>query len=135
MYIGKESAALKQIYLIFKLFLFSLVFLTACSGLSTEETPPPDPVDSAGEFAPIVSATGVVLPTDWARLSISATGVVDEVLVSEDESVTTGQVLVRLQGKEQLQAALSAAQLELASAQRALNDLNENTALVAAQVL
>jgi multidrug resistance efflux pump len=43
--------------------------------------------------------------------------------------------MVRLQGKEQLQAALSAAQLELVSAERALNDLNENTALVAAQAL
>jgi len=66
MYIGKESAALKK-HLIFKLFLSSLVFVTACSGLSSEETPPPDPVVSAGEFAPIVSATGVVVPTDWAR--------------------------------------------------------------------
>ena len=119
MYIGKESAALKKNHLIFKLFLFSLVFATACSGLSAEEIPPPEPAVSAGEFAPIVSATGIVVPIDWARLSMSASGVVDEVLVSEDESVTVGQVMVRLQGKEQLQAALSAAQLELASAQRA----------------
>ncbi len=135
MYIGKESAALKKNHLIFKLFLFSLVFATACSGFSSEETPPPEPAVSVGDFTPIVSATGVVVPTDWARLSMSATGVVDEVLVSEDESVTAGQVMVRLQGKEQLQAALSAAQLELVSAQRALNDLNENTTLLAAQAL
>jgi multidrug efflux pump subunit AcrA (membrane-fusion protein) len=135
MYIGKESAALKKTHLMFKLFLISLVVLTACSGLSAEETPPPEPAVSAGDFTPIVSATGVVVPIDWARLSMSAAGVVDEVLVSEDESVTAGQVMVRLQGKEQLQAALSAAQLELVSAERALNDLNENTALVAAQAL
>ena len=115
--------------------LFSMAFIAACSGFSPVETPAPEAAVSEGEFMPIVSATGVVVPIDWARLSMSAAGVVDEVLVSEDESVTAGQVLVRLQGEEQLQAALSAAQLELVSAQRALNDLNENTSLVAAQAL
>jgi multidrug efflux pump subunit AcrA (membrane-fusion protein) len=135
MYIGKESATLKQKHFIFIWILFSLLFLTACSSLSSEETPPAEPVVSGEEFTPIISATGVIVPIDWASLSISATGVVDEVLVSADESVTAGQVLVRLQGEEQLQAALSAAQLELASAQSALNDLNENTALMAAMAL
>jgi len=135
MYIGKESATLKQKHFIFIWILFSLLFLTACSSLSSEETPPAEPVVSGEEFTPIISATGVIVPIDWASLSMSATGVVDEVLVSADESVTAGQVLVRLQGEEQLQAALSAAQLELASAQSALNDLNENTALMAAMAL
>ncbi len=135
MYTGKESAALKQNHLIVKFFLFCLVFVTACSGLTAEETPTSELEISADEFSPIVSATGAVVPIDWARLSMSATGVVDEVLVSEDDSVTAGQVLVRIQGKEQLQAAISGAQLELASAQSALNDLNENTALIAAQAL
>lgn len=115
--------------------LFSMAFITACSGVSSEETPAAEAVVSEGEFAPIVSATGVIVPIDWASLSMTTPGVVEEVLVSEDEFVNPGQVLVRLEGKEQLQAALSAAQLELASAQLALNDLNENTALLAAQAL
>jgi multidrug resistance efflux pump len=115
--------------------LFALAFTTACNGLSSVDTPEPEPTVSEGEFVPIVSATGVVVPTDWARLSMSATGVVEDVLVSEDEFVNPGQVLVRLEGTEQLQAALAAAQLELASAQAALNELNEKTALLAAQAL
>jgi multidrug efflux pump subunit AcrA (membrane-fusion protein) len=133
--VGKESAALNQRQIIFKWLLLSLVLLTACSGLSSEETPPLEPEFSAEEFAPIVSATGIVLPVEWARLSMSSSGVVDEILVNEDDSVTVGQVLVRLQGTEQLQAALAAAQLELVSAQSALNDLHENTSWMAAKSL
>ncbi len=133
--VEKGSTDMMKKILTIIILLFNMAFFAACSSFSSAETPEPEPAVVEEEFVPIVSATGVVIPTDWARLSMSATGVVEDVLVDEDEFVNPGQVLVRLEGKEQLQAALAAAQLELASAQQALNELNENTALLAAQAL
>lgn len=115
--------------------LLSLGFIMACSGISTTETPEPESLVSGADVPAIVSATGVVVPVDWAQLSMTASGVIEEVLVSEDDLVQPGQVLIRLEGREQFQAALTAAQFELAIAQKALNDLHENTALLAAQAL
>jgi multidrug resistance efflux pump len=91
-FVEKKSQDMTKNNLIIIFSLLSMIFVTACSGISSEETPESEPAASAEEFAPIVSATGVVVPTDWARLSMSATGVVDEVFVSEDESVTAEQV-------------------------------------------
>lgn len=122
-------------HLMIKLTLLSLGFLAACSGISSGDTPTPEAALSAEDFVPVISATGAVVPVEWSRLSITTAGVLEDVLVSEDESVNAGQVLVRLQGKEQFQAALSAAHLELASAQLALNELNQNTDLMAALAL
>ena len=49
------------------------------------------------------------------------------------DSVKAGEVLLRLDGLERLQAARDGAELELLSAQRALDDLTENWPLVKAQ--
>lgn len=115
--------------------LLGLVLLVSCSGLGSNETPTPEAEQSAGDFTPVVSATGVLVPAEFATLSMTTAGVVDEVLVKEDEQVLSGQVLVRLEGKEGLEAGITAAQFELANAQQALNALNEDTDLTAAQAL
>jgi multidrug resistance efflux pump len=62
-------------------------------------------------------------------------GVVAEVHVSEGDVVSQGDVLIRLEGTEQLQAAVSAARFELVNAQYALDELYEDTDLLAAQSL
>lgn len=96
--------------------------LTACSVLSPQTTPTPvtGPVTSV---ALVVSATGAVVPVQWASLSMKTSGVVKEVLVSEDQVVSTDQVLVRLEGQEGLQAALTTARYELSAAQQAYDQL------------
>ncbi len=86
-------------------------------------------------FTPIVSATGEVVPEQHAYLSVKTGGVVEEVLVEEGDTVQAGQVLVRLEGTEQLEAAVAAAKFELANAEYALNQLYEDTDLLAAQAL
>jgi HlyD family secretion protein len=106
--------------------------LSACSP-AAEETEAPEPV--AVDFSPVVSATGVVVPEQEALLSVSAGGVVEDVLVEKGDEVTTGQVLVQLEGTEQQIAAVSATALELANAQYALDKLYEDTNLLAAQAL
>lgn len=111
-----------------------LLILPACGGAASETAvveAGPEPAD----FAPVVSATGEVTPEREALLSVETGGVVAEVLVAEGALVYAGDVLVRLEGAEQLQAAVSAAQLELANAQYALDALYEDTDLLAAQAL
>lgn len=98
------------------------MLMAACSGFSTQSSPTAEPPVNE-EITPMVSATGVVTPADWTILSLSASGIVDTVLVEEGESVVEGQVLVRLKGREEFVAAISAAQFEVTTAQKALQDL------------
>jgi HlyD family secretion protein len=99
-----------------------LLVLSGCSGLGGTPAPTAEAVDES-EFTPIVSATGVVVPERWAVLSISLPGNLAEVLVKEDQVVQAGETLLRLKGKEDLQAAVSMADLELKTAEQALVDL------------
>jgi multidrug efflux pump subunit AcrA (membrane-fusion protein) len=109
-----------------------LLILAACSP-AAEETVSPEPV--AASLPSIVSATGEVVPEVEALLSVTAGGVVEDVLVAKGDTVSTGQVLVKLEGSEQQFAAVSAAELGLANAQFALEALYKDTDLLASQAL
>jgi HlyD family secretion protein len=111
----------------------SFVFILSACSTTAEETATPEPI--AVDYTPIVSATGEVIPEQEALLSVSTGGVVASVLVNEGDSVKAGDVLVQLEGTEQQQAAVSAAELELANAQFALDALYKDTDLLAAQAL
>lgn len=88
--------------------ILSLLLVGCGSGeQNTASTPEPD---GAQNFGAVISATGVVVPEQWASLSARSQGVIKEVLVTEGERVSTGQVLVRLDGQEAAQAKLSEAQ-------------------------
>jgi len=113
---------------------FAIIFSLAACNASTETEIPATEIPLE-EFTPFVSATGEVLPKQSALLSVKTGGVVAEVLVSEGDTVKEGDVLIRLQGTEQLQAAVSSAGFELANAQYALEALYEDTDLLAAQAL
>ncbi len=117
----------------FALIALITVFILSACGTAAGETSPPEaaPVD----LPPIVSATGEVVPSQEALLSVTVGGVVQDVLVEKGDPISAGQVLVRMEGSEQQKAAVSAAQLELANAQFALESLNNNTDLLAAQAL
>ena len=73
----------------------------------------------------MVSATGKVVPAQWSRLSLSVSGIIEEV-AEEGDHVESGQVLVRLRGEEDLQAAIAAAEFEISAAQKARDDLITN---------
>jgi multidrug efflux pump subunit AcrA (membrane-fusion protein) len=108
------------------------LLVSACSALPSQATPTaePEPVE---DFTPIVSATGVLVPEKFATLSITSAGVVAEVLVEEDDLVSTGETLLRLQGEENLAAAISAAEYEVAAAEHDLDTLYKDTDLRAAE--
>jgi HlyD family secretion protein len=120
--LGSPSNEKKTILLLVYAMMVLSLLASGCSGLGGTPTPTEAP-DEAEGFTPVVSATGVVLPARWAVLSLGVPGKIEELLVKEDQEVAAGEVVLRLEGKEDLQAAISAANLELQSAQQALEDL------------
>jgi multidrug efflux pump subunit AcrA (membrane-fusion protein) len=94
------------------------LLLAACGG--QEETPPPQP-----DILPVeaVIAEGNLVPNDDLSLSFTVRGKVADILVEEGDMVSEGDVLVRLADREQAEATLAAAELELITAQQAYDDL------------
>ncbi|MEW5872491.1 MAG: efflux RND transporter periplasmic adaptor subunit [Chloroflexota bacterium] len=109
---------------ILALILLAALLLSGCSGLPQSPTPTVAPPDT-GDLAPIVSATGEVTPAESSVLSVTAPGLIAEVLVKEGDAVEAGQVLVRLKGREELQAAIAGAKFETTAAQKAIDDLDD----------
>ena len=94
------------------------LILAACGG--RDETPTAQPAPVAAEA---VIAEGHLVPNDDLTLSFTVRGKVAEILVAEGEMVREGDVLIHLADREQAEAALAAAQLELITAQQAYDDL------------
>ena len=86
------------------------------------------------DFQPVISATGIVLPSKKVVLSFPAAGIVDAIMVKEGEVVEKGKTLMALEGREQTHAALEAARLELILANQSLDDVHRTAELVSAQV-
>ena len=72
-----------------------------------------------------VSASGVLVPLQIAQMSFSTGGNVLKVNVNDGDIVKAGQVLAQLAGKEKLDAAVKVANLELLTAEKALQDLKD----------
>lgn len=97
-------------------------------------TPTPQAPTESAEAAPlVVSAEGQVVPARYVRLSFDIAGTVEEVFVQKGETVQAGQIIARLKNREQFEAAITAAKLELLSAQQALDALSENAEVNVAQ--
>jgi HlyD family secretion protein len=110
--------------------------LTACQTPVSAATPT---VVTATNSAPAQAKTGVLIfegeavPVDYVTLAFPVNGIVDEVLVKEGEAVQQGDLLARLKGSEKQKAAISSAEKELLTAQKALDDLNSNSNVARAQ--
>ena len=104
--------------------------LAACNSDSnaTEQSEIPIVVD---EFS--IIADGRLNPIESVQLSFSAGGEILSVLVEEGDYVERGQSLALLADREQYEAAVAGARLELVSAQQALDALYENADTMAAQ--
>jgi len=116
----------------FSILLLCMLLVSGCSGFGGQATPT-QAVEAEDDFETVISATGVVVPADLATLSFSTSGIIEEVLVKENDPVAQGDTLVRLQGQETLGAAISAANLELLAAQQALDSLFEDPELRSAR--
>jgi multidrug efflux pump subunit AcrA (membrane-fusion protein) len=108
------------------------LLLSACGGVTAT-------AQSAATLAPVttaggsVTAEGHLVPVSHTDLYFQGAGRVSEVRVKEGDLVKKGDVLVSLGDREAAQAAISAAQLAQAAAQRQMDDLQKNAALAKAQ--
>lgn len=118
--------------------LFLLVALLVLSILlsACEAAPAPTALAQSADAnvdSALISAEGTLLPESSAKLSFTQGGLVAEVLVQPGDVVSNGDVLARLTGIEAVQAELAAAELERTLASQALDQLNRNAMLSAAQ--
>jgi HlyD family secretion protein len=115
-----------------------LLIFSGCS-----RKPAPDPTPS---FTPLaaravsrsvgtVTASGVVVPHQEAHLGFAISGRVEKVGIAIGDKVRMGELLVQLEGSEQLIAAETAANLESINAQQALDALYKDTDYNSAQAL
>lgn len=116
----------RTITLTLSLLLTSLA-LIACGGAAAE--PSPTPVQGDELFNPMVSATGVIVPTQWATLSVETNGEIVELPIQMGDEVAAGDLVAALDNRASLQAAVTAARMELVSAENALEELRENAPL------
>jgi len=103
----------------FSIFILAGLLFAACSPAGAQPTEATaTPIVAADDT---LIAEGRVEPLHYAEIAFNASGVVSEVLVAEGQKVRKGDPLVRLGGESD--TAYTAAQLELVSAQQALQDL------------
>lgn len=108
----------------------SMLIVSACSsGISTAQATPVPTVIAD----PSIVVDGRLEPIRYAEIAFNASGIVSDVPVEEGQAVKQGDPLLRLGGESDTQYA--AAQLELASAEKALNDLQNTGASDLAQTV
>jgi multidrug resistance efflux pump len=121
--------------------LFTLLTLSGCGVLanaspiplptvvlgSSNATPQAASSSTAQTTGGGVTASGIVVPAHQAQMASALGGNVKSVDVAVGDQVKAGQVLVRLAGSEKLEAAVEAANLQLLTAQQALQTLNDNS--------
>lgn len=88
----------------------------------------------------VKSADGVVakcklVPIQYVDLSFNTSGLVEQVLVKDGDVVSEGQIIASLRNQEQIHSAIAAAELELATSQKALADLYNQAPIQAAEAL
>jgi multidrug efflux pump subunit AcrA (membrane-fusion protein) len=118
---------MKKLTILVSLFLAAAV-LIGC-GAKTSGTSEATPTPAAHT----IIAEGHLVPNRSLYLSFLASGRVEEVLVARGDQVSSGQVLVQLGDRQQAEAALAGARLELVSAQQAYDALSRTDGLTRAQ--
>jgi multidrug efflux pump subunit AcrA (membrane-fusion protein) len=103
-----------------KVFLVLSILIVTLAACSSAPTPTPDASTSAQPLPAVVSASGKVLPEQWANLSFRAGGPIVELKVQSGDTVKANDVIARLDDVDaklavaQAEAALAMAQAQLA---------------------
>jgi multidrug efflux pump subunit AcrA (membrane-fusion protein) len=119
-----------QLALIF--FLLLGLSLSACSsiGLGASDPTPTAIPQSASPTSNDVIAEGHVEPLENKYLGFAVAGRIAELLVANGDEVSQGQTLARLANSEEAQARLDSANLEIETAQQALDELQRTAEFV-----
>ncbi len=118
--------------ILYLLMIAAVLVLSSCSQGTPDLTVESNNIN-LNDFQPVISATGIVLPSKKVVLSFPAAGIVDAIMVKEGEVVEKGRTLMALEGREQTHAALEAARLELILANQSLDEVHRTAELVSAQ--
>lgn len=106
---------------------FCVLWLAGCRANPTEEQLVMDqPSMQSSETSSEVVIEGQIVPQAYVTLSFEIPGKIAEVLVQEGQAVKAEQVIARLVGDEQVEAAVKAAELELLNAKQSLQALTDN---------
>ena len=119
---------MKKIILPFALSLVIGLLVSGCGALTKNATPTPTVAPSN-----TIVAEGHLVPSRNQTLAFAARGKIQTLAVKQGDSVKAGQVLASLADRQPAQAALSAAQLALASAQQDFDRLTRTSGLGLAQ--
>ena len=124
---------MKKNYKFMMLMWLVILTLTACGGQPMSQTPlPVAPVSVKPDG---IIAEGKLKPEKAANLSFQARGMVEELTVKIGDQVNKGEVLARLANASEAEAQLASANLEMISAQQALNELLDTSGAELAQVV
>ena len=121
---------MKPKFLIILLAVSLLIAACGSGNKSTSATPEVIPTVIADDT---IIAEGRVEPVHYAQIAFSTSGVVSDVLIKEGQQVQKGQPLIQLGDASDTNYA--AAQVELANAQKALNDLVDTSGSDLAQTV
>ncbi len=127
-----------KIYVVF--FLLGIFTLSGCSAIGGG-SPTPLPTVILGDLnltpegtgvglEPVsggTSASGVIAPKEDAQLVFTLAGKIAAMDVAVGQRVEARQTLAQLEGQEELQAAISAAEYKVEQARQALSDLQEES--------
>jgi len=112
-----------------------LFILAACDSI------PGQPTEAEPTNIPVVAsdieivAEGRIVPRESVELSFFTSGQVEEIMVEEGDLVQAGDVVAKLGNREELEAGIANAELELFNAQQALDNLDEDIEVARAEAL
>jgi multidrug efflux pump subunit AcrA (membrane-fusion protein) len=109
------------------------LLVAGCSTAASNATATPEATIPTVIADDTIIAEGRVEPVRYAEIAFSTSGVVSDVLVQEGQAVKKGEPLIRLGDESDTNYA--AAQLELVTAQQALNNLQNSSGADLAQTV
>ena len=119
---------MKRVKSIILIILVSSTLLTGCSLFSKD-------TNSEIVFDPVVTETGklivdgMLVPKQTSQILASVNEQIETLFVSEGDSVNQGDLLLKFEGGEAVQAKISAAELEILQAKTDLDALNRLSAI------
>lgn len=108
----------------YKVIVLGMVLILAISACANQAATPEDTIAEPVTSTDGIVAEGYLRPERAVNLSFQAFGVVESINVKIGDAVSEGDVLARLSNASQAEAQLATANLELVTAQQALDTLN-----------
>jgi multidrug resistance efflux pump len=133
---GSQGGYMKSLKY-FVVLLAGALILSGCSGSPVVSGVSSAPVTEVQAAAPVKAETGIlteaaVIPRESVSLGFGLAGIVEDV-VKEGSDVKQGAVIARLKDSAKMESEVAAAELDLLTAQKAVQDLKDQQVMALAQ--